>query len=220
MSVFNNELYIAGYFNSANGNYGNNIQKWNGISWSYVGDSFIDEGTDNSINSILTYQNKLYIFGNFDHAGGIEAHKIAYWNDTTWCALGGNFDNYLSSGVIFKDTLYVGGHFITIDADSIHSISKWMGGIYVDTCSLSSNVTEINELDFSIFPNPVYNSLYLNSESKCEKIEIFDLMGRKLFILNPAELMNSIDFSKFQTGLYIIKVSYKNNIFSKKIMKL
>ncbi len=75
------------------------------------------------------------------------------------------------------------------------------------------NVASINDFTFTtidVYPNPVLNNLEINYTTTLDEIslKIFDLLGRKVLTkeLNGA---TNIDFSKFESGVYILHFSNK-----------
>jgi hypothetical protein len=70
----------------------------------------------------------------------------------------------------------------------------------------------------NIFPNPVRDNLYIHYNGGCIDrsslyIEIFDIAGKKVFQSNNFDNsgnMISINVSKFNIGIYICKVNYKD----------
>jgi uncharacterized protein YjdB len=95
-------------------------------------------------------------------------------------------------------------------------------GGFADTCDLivkkSTDIrTEIFTNQLFISPNPVHNELNIiipNNENY--NIEIFDILGYKLISI---ENSNCIDISKFQEGIYFLKITQQNNIFIEKFIK-
>lgn len=71
-----------------------------------------------------------------------------------------------------------------------------------------------------MYPNPARNTLYLKTTfgEKIDKVEIFDLSGKKLkslFVANVGE----VNISDLNTGIYLIKAYIKDKIFSEKFIK-
>ena len=68
-----------------------------------------------------------------------------------------------------------------------------------------------------LFPNPVNEILTIYSEYETFTIEIFDIIGKKIF---EAENLNSINVGHFEEGIYLLKISsgiYKHSkLFIKK----
>ena len=67
-----------------------------------------------------------------------------------------------------------------------------------------------------LFPNPVDEILTIYSEYETFKIEIFDIIGKKIF---EAENLNSINVRYFEEGIYLLKISSGNYKQSKLFIK-
>jgi hypothetical protein len=81
-------------------------------------------------------------------------------------------------------------------------------------------VNDISLADFSVYPNPVDNILCYSGSAKIAKVEITNLNGQRLLVVNnPAA--NEISVSRLQGGVYFLSVygndgSYRNLKFIKK----
>ncbi|MBA3900516.1 MAG: T9SS type A sorting domain-containing protein [Bacteroidetes bacterium] len=223
MVIYKDELYVAGEFRKRDGNAGNAIQKWNGIEWSEVGGGF-DENAQ--VRKLYVHKDKLYAVGGFDFAGGVEAHNIAIWDGDEWCGLGSKFDNVISSLAFFNDTLIIGGGFWTIDGDSIQKIAKWIGGDYVDSCGVITNIdksTFENNI-LKLFPNPTnghFNIEFIAKNNQAS-VEVYNNLGTKVFSISNFRIGENkvkIDISEHPEGIYIFNVFDGEKIFSKKVIK-
>jgi hypothetical protein len=76
LSVINDILYIGGRFQDVVGSHTNNILQWNGSYWGTM-----EEGISGSVNSIIEYNGKTYIGGDFYEAGGAVADNISVWKE-------------------------------------------------------------------------------------------------------------------------------------------
>lgn len=86
-------------------------------------------------------------------------------------------------------------------------------------CSLlGTNENEI-ETRFSMYPNPVFNSLTIESQDTLTKIEVVDNNGR--IILSQKENNNSsrVNFETVASGIYFIKLFSSKNTVTKKVIK-
>ncbi|MCZ6754650.1 MAG: hypothetical protein O7E49_04990 [Gemmatimonadetes bacterium] len=127
-------LYAAGFFTTAGDLTVNRIAKWDGNSWSPLG-----EGMDGTVNALAVFDDgsgagpALYAGGDFKAAGGVTAHRIAKWDGSTWSPLGGGMDAGVSSLTVFDNgsgggpTFYAGGFFTTAGGISANRIAKWDG---------------------------------------------------------------------------------------------
>jgi hypothetical protein len=94
--------------------------------------------------------------------------------------------------------------------------------------SMAGTITVENPLDieeysienFTISPNPAYDQLSLIMPNGIEfkSISIFDLLGQKMYSSNKLEY--TIDISKLNKGLYLIKVSSLGISHTKRFIKL
>jgi hypothetical protein len=130
--VFNNALYVGGIFDSIGGIAANNIAKWDGISWSALGNGVTTSQTVNpqytSVDAIYSFNNELIVGGIFAKAGTTNVNNIAKWNGSSWSALsngipasGDIFINYsgVTSLMVFNSELYAG--------NNTSGVSKWNG---------------------------------------------------------------------------------------------
>jgi hypothetical protein len=115
LCVFNGNLIVSGYFDSAGGKPANNVAQWNGTNW-----SVLDKGMDGGVTALQVYNNNLYAGGQFDTAGGIAAKNIAQWNGSAWSALGNGVDGDITALAVYDSALIVGGIFYD-------TISTWNG---------------------------------------------------------------------------------------------
>ena len=69
---------------------------------------------------------------------------------------------------------------------------------------------------FRLFPNPVDEILTIYSDYETFTIEIFDIIGKKIF---EAENLNSINVRHFEEGIYLLKISSGNYKQSKLFIK-
>ncbi len=124
-------LYAGGMFMSAGGVTVNHVAKWNGSTWSDLGNG-MDGGTVSAL-AFDSYGN-LYAGGDFVTAGGdyitegVTVNYIAKWDGISWSALGTGMDASVYA-LVFDSSgnLYVGGEFSTAGGGSVNGIAKWDG---------------------------------------------------------------------------------------------
>lgn len=115
-------VYAGGEFTGIDGVKANRIARWNGFSWSPMGD-----GVNGTVRAIAVSGTDVYVGGDFTTAGGIPANYIARWNGTGWSALGGGLaaPGYIAPGVkaiaVSGFNVYAGGTF-----DSASGFSGWL----------------------------------------------------------------------------------------------
>ncbi|WP_282118141.1 PQQ-dependent sugar dehydrogenase [Maribacter aquivivus] len=120
-------LFIGGVFTTAGDLSANNIAKWENESWSLLTDASTNiSGTNNEVRSIhIDDNNRIYIGGNFDTAGGIAATRISLWNGTNWSALGSGTSGFVQAMESAGDYLYVGGNFAIAGDQTVNRIARY-----------------------------------------------------------------------------------------------
>ena len=131
------EVYICGAFTVANvsgtldpNRAAHGICYWDGEKWVSISSSPLTGGAGTAtINSVDVAPNgNVYVTGDFTNIGGVAANYIAYWNGTTWNALGtGLNSNGLTVRVAPNGDVYVGGGFTTAGGVSCVRIARWDG---------------------------------------------------------------------------------------------
>ncbi len=128
-------LYAGGTFNQAGGVSARSIAKWDGESWSPLG-----EGVDGSVRALAVYDDgrgpALYAGGDFQTAGGIHAGGAARWDGVSWSSVGGVGAGEIYDLAVFEasaDTspaLYAGGYFNVAGGADARSIARYNGGFW------------------------------------------------------------------------------------------
>ncbi len=80
--------------------------------------------------------------------------------------------------------------------------------------------TITQDIDITIYPNPIAENdiLKIESETEFKTIKLIDITGKTVFETN--ENTHEIPVKHLQSGLYIIQITdYNNHVFSKKIIK-
>lgn len=85
--------------------------------------------------------------------------------------------------------------------------------------SENSSIQKSKEIkDFKIYPNPVVNGkLYIHTFYNTEKkVQLYNILGKE--ILNVTLRGKELNISKFEPGVYIIKVYEKGNTSIRKLV--
>lgn len=185
MTIFQDQLYVAGAFIQAAGNAGNNIMRLGATGWEDVHGGVWGENIY-QVHALHVHHDALYVSGSFEMVGdGVVARNIARWDGEKWCALGGGALNYMILDMeTFRDTLIVAAGATLANGDIIKNISKWTGGDYVENCGLPV-ATNTLPLDSSIklSPNPASDQaqLQLGGFHAPVQVRIFDALGRVMY---------------------------------------
>ena len=87
-------------------------------------------------------------------------------------------------------------------------VSKYSINGLIEDCNLSVN-NNINNNEFSFYPNPIDNYLNINNHSNYKSIIIFDINSKSIY---ESELIignNILDISALQSGIYSVKIGLK-----------
>lgn len=74
----------------------------------------------------------------------------------------------------------------------------------VCTDCVAASVSDLNDFQFNIYPNPAKDVVSLTSELPISNVEVFSISGAKVIAQNE---VNSIDISVLNKGIYILKVT-------------
>ncbi len=129
-------LYAAGWFTMAGGMPANNIARWDGTSWSPLGD-----GVNREVCSLVVFDDDgpgprppaLCVGGYFTMAGGQPANCLARWDGSSWEPVGGGTNGIVYTLAVFDDdgagphlpALFVGGWFTLAGTQPSENIAAW-----------------------------------------------------------------------------------------------
>jgi hypothetical protein len=128
-------LYATGQFTSAGEVPAAGIAKWDGESWSAVGDGLTSEpGSIPTGRRFAVLDDGtgpgLYVGGTFTIAGGQTVNYIAKWDGASWSSLDGGMSNSVFAVTVFQEedglALFVGGTFTTAGGISSVRIAEWL----------------------------------------------------------------------------------------------
>jgi trimeric autotransporter adhesin len=130
-SLYNNKLFIGGFFIYAGGPYPWPTPKIHNLT-SWDGTQYYDLGYPASleINSLLEYNNELFIGTNYVTINNQTFYGILKYNDTTWSAVGGGLlgsPREALAMIKYNGELVVGGYFSQAGLTPVMNIAKWNG---------------------------------------------------------------------------------------------
>jgi hypothetical protein len=137
----NGDLIAGGEFAQAGDAPASNIARWNGTSWSALGDGISAGPSDASVNALLVMPNgDLIVGGWFTSAGGVNANGIARWDGSSWSALGEGvtggsvFTIVHSLALLPNGDLVASGRFASAGGVPAQNIARWTTacGAYCD----------------------------------------------------------------------------------------
>jgi len=88
------------------------------------------------------------------------------------------------------------------------------------TFSATAAVHQEKVADFAIFPNPVSNGYFIlnTKDATTRKVEIFDVLGKKVFDKTISGKRNQLNVSNLTQGIYILNVIENDKAASKKLL--
>ncbi|MCH8902438.1 MAG: T9SS type A sorting domain-containing protein [Bacteroidetes bacterium] len=126
LTVYNNDLYVMGTFDSIAGMQANGIAKWDGTNWSILNNNNWKGSGAIAIEPAAVYKGELYIGGTFN----IDTlHYIARWDGNSWRQVGNGFtiNSWINTMKVYNGELYVGGFFTSQAGNAGNHIQKWDG---------------------------------------------------------------------------------------------
>ncbi|WP_156115596.1 FG-GAP-like repeat-containing protein [Psychroserpens sp. Hel_I_66] len=86
--------------------------------------------------------------------------------------------------------------------------------------SSTLSVDEFNYHTLNIFPNPVKNLLFVETNKQILGYSILNILSQTIYHTENASSNNGIDFSKFKSGVYFLTITFKDQSqIIKKIIK-
>jgi hypothetical protein len=129
-------LYVGGQIATAGGVQVNSAARWNGSSWSPLGNGL----SHGAITTAVFDDGSglgLFVGGYFTSAGGVTANRVAKWDGSSWSALGsgvsggGTDPPLVTEFCVFDDgggpALCVSGSFAIAGGVAANGIAKWNG---------------------------------------------------------------------------------------------
>ncbi|MEO6556251.1 MAG: T9SS type A sorting domain-containing protein [Ferruginibacter sp.] len=117
----------------------------------------------------------------------------------------GNFYDNVYSSVFDCDTAHVDGAYYLVDAVCVSLDSL--------TCYNWTGINEVSKKNFSLYPNPAYEKLYVKNLTYDVSYSIFNSMGAIARTGILTKQSNVINISSFENGLYLFSIN--NNYYNK-----
>ncbi len=110
-------------------------------------------------------------------------------------------------------------------AASIPSRDRLLSNSIFDV-SCSSYTLDVEALEFerkktlAIFPNPTNNVITIKSDDNIQEIVILNPIGQVQYINNDSGNIYSVDLTNWNSGIYLVRITYKTNFVElKRILK-
>jgi hypothetical protein len=174
-------------------------------------------------DSIPAYVGKIAVTGTDSlNIGGI-FHKIYFTTDSTYYVIEGVGSNrglipQLNDGGPQVQFLCFTDGLVTWSPDTALPCTS----IYQEGHESVAGISNASS-DIIIFPNPVADWIHvkLSEDYKDAQFDLFDMLGRKLKV---SLTNNNVEFNiftgNFDPGIYFLKITSKDNLFSYKVIKM
>ena len=121
----------------------------------------------------------------------------------------------LSVGDSFTSTDPSGKLTVRFRSDSSLNYAGWQATV---SCAVLA-VDEANLNNFSYYPNPTTGILNISSKGRVEAIEVMNVLGQKVLMINPKDNKSEIDMSRLAPGVYLVKATVNGKVITNKVIK-
>lgn len=121
----NGDLVAGGVFNQAGEVPVRNIARWNGSSWSALGEGLVAD-VGGAVQALAFLGEDLFAGGAFSQPVPL----LARWNGTAWSDAGGSPNSTVLALAVHAGQLYAGGYFTTIGSVAAQRIARWEGAAW------------------------------------------------------------------------------------------
>ncbi len=166
-----------------------------------------------NMNGVLTYSQG----SNMVYGSGKEEDCNYYYYGLDWETGELAFRQLLGpEGTLLNDPFYDGGNNNIIDEEGNIYFAGGASLVKLEVDRTTTSISYLMEEDFSIYPNPVSDLLYL-PDYGFTKVELFDIQGRVYEIHSLGS--QNYDVSHLQPGIYFLRMVSKEQSFVRKILK-
>lgn len=207
-------LYVAGTFLESEGAPGNAIAVFDGTTWNNMDGGLTLAPAPNSVAALTMqwYHGKLYVGGQFDHAGGVPLGTggMAVWDGETWSSMPGQFYTsptqpngaQIADITVWRDSLYICGSFQTVDDQPVRQVAQYIGG---DEDLIPVGLSEERpKATFTLSPNPTNGPLRLQGlPPSAQRVVVRDALGRVVHVQAPPA--HQLELGHLPAGTYLLQ---------------
>jgi hypothetical protein len=106
-------------------------------------------------------------------------------------------------------------------ADGVTADTAVRSNIYLDNIYFFSGTLSIDNFDssFSVYPNPVQNTLNVSAAVTIDAVSIFDLTGREVMRATPNATAFTLDVADLNKGMYLVSLKAGDQEMTTKLVK-
>jgi len=171
---------------------------------------------DDMIFPVATYSHsggRCSITGGYVYRGELYPNLQGYYFYADYCS--GEIGTYQDGASSFVTT--VPGTFITTFGEDTNGELYVAGSNKIYRIEGEMSVSDQEQLNISVYPNPVANVLNISSHKTIDAVQIYSLEGKLL--INAQQDLNKINVSTLPKGTYILTVHTGKQIRTFKITK-
>jgi len=139
-----------------------------------------------------------------DNNGNYYISKVPDYSDLELYVTSFEYQNWTPAGISTATETHYTVNFV-VDGNSVYPEGTGIGDV-------------VNNLEFSIYPNPAQDFIYLENVPDGSILKVFDLQG-KLLIHDVRDIKNNLDISNLSTGTYIVVITNDGAVGTQKIIK-
>lgn len=147
----------------------------------------------------------------------VNGQNIQWYNSQNQCAFNAlNKNSNQLNSLLPSNTLLTNGttYYISQTIDGFESNHR-----LPVTVSLSLGLNELTLRNLRLFPNPVKDRLTISNSSSIEKIELYNLIGQKIFENDCLTDKVNIDLTNYRKGVYLLKTFSEGKVQTNKVIK-
>ncbi len=215
LRIFQNKLYVGGYFFAQDGNVDNSFMYYDGNNFFPTSGGILPS----NVSDMIDYKNELFVCGQIDQAGFQPMDMIAKWTGTQWLNTGlylQDNSNQFNLGqpncfTTFNNKLVIGGYFKAINGVSASGIAS------VDFGTTSVFESKANQ-SFKLYPNPTNStfSIELSDFSNSKSISVYNAVGQLMLQQKTTE--KTFDVSSYAKGMYVVEIQTDKGISRQKLI--
>lgn len=102
------------------------------------------------------------------------------------------------------------------DGDGDILVDKWGTKTFHENISPLST-DELKNIDFSLYPNPTADIVYLENYVRLDRVEVYDMRGR--LVLEKGGMVNEVNLNGLRDGMYLIRLIARNGAEGSKLIR-
>lgn len=106
--------------------------------------------------------------------------------------------------------------------DGVYTVTAQFGGKTYQTffgVNTSLGIEDLQQSDIKLYPNPTSNTVFVEANSQIEKVEVFDVLGRRVLDISPLSEKTELNMGNLKAGMYMAIITSEGKKLVKKIVK-